>query len=128
MTPAERAARPSASAPVPAARIAASSNLRKPEVHLDVHRRPWRRLRGGALVVTLARLVHLMGALARPAAAGTGAVPGGAELVGHFRPGEAGAAVLDDGRKRFLLALVPCPAPVDELEPVGRHPAGGAAG
>ena len=39
----------------------------------------------------------------------------------------AGAAVLDDGRERFLLALVPCPATVDELEPVGRHPAGGAA-
>ena len=35
--------------------------------------------------------------------------------------------MLDDGCERFLLALVPCPAPVDELETVGRHPAGGAA-
>ena len=34
-------------------------------------------------------------ALARPLAAGAGAVPGGAELVGHLRPGEAGGAVLD---------------------------------
>ena len=42
----------------------------------------------------------------------------------HERPA---AAVLDDGCKGFLLALVPCPASVDELEPVGRHPAGGAA-
>ena len=29
--------------------------------------------------------------------------------------------MLDDGRECFLLALVPCPAPVDELEPVGRQ-------
>ena len=43
----------------------------------------------------------------------------------HERP--AAGAVLDDGCKGFLLALVPCPAPGDELEPVGRHPAGGAA-
>ena len=35
--------------------------------------------------------------------------------------------MLDDRCERFLLALVPCPAPVDELVPVGRHPAGGAA-
>ena len=35
--------------------------------------------------------------------------------------------VLDDGCECFLLALVPCPAPVDELETVGRHLAGGAA-
>ena len=35
--------------------------------------------------------------------------------------------MLDDGRKRFLLALVPCPATVDELETVGSYPAGGAA-
>ena len=34
--------------------------------------------------------------------------------------------MLDDRCQRFLLALVPCPASVDELEPVGRHPAGGA--
>ena len=34
--------------------------------------------------------------------------------------------MLDDRCKGFLLALVPCPAPVDELETVGRHPAGGA--
>ena len=34
--------------------------------------------------------------------------------------------MLDDRCKRFLLALVPCPAPGDELEPVGRHPAGAA--
>ena len=38
-----------------------------------------------------------------------------------------GAAVLDDGRERFLLALVPLPAAVDELETVGSYPAGGAA-
>ena len=31
-------------------------------------------------------LVDLVGALARPLAAGAGAVPGGAELVGHLRP------------------------------------------
>ena len=49
-------------------------------------------------------------------------VPGGVQLVG-----KAGAAVLDDRCKRFLLALVPCLAAVDELETVGRHPAGGAA-
>ena len=35
--------------------------------------------------------------------------------------------MLDDRCKRFLLSLVPCPAPVDELETVGRHSAGGAA-
>ena len=35
--------------------------------------------------------------------------------------------MLDDGRVRFLLALVPLPAPVDELEAVRRNPAGGAA-
>ena len=33
-----------------------------------------------------ARLVDLVGALARPAAAGAGAVPGGVELVGNLRP------------------------------------------
>ena len=60
--------------------------------------------RGGPVL----RPVHLVGALACPLAAGTGAVPGGAELVGHLRPGEAGGAVLDDRCKRFLLALVPC--------------------
>ena len=38
------------------------------------------------LVVAFARLVHLVGALARPLAAGTSTVPGGAELVGHLRP------------------------------------------
>ena len=38
------------------------------------------------LVVAFARLVHLVGALARPLAAGAGAVPGGAELVGNLRP------------------------------------------
>ena len=38
------------------------------------------------LVVTFARLVDLVGALACPAAAGAGAVPGGAELVGNLRP------------------------------------------
>ena len=42
-------------------------------------------LRGGA-VLAVARLVDLVGALARPLAAGTSAVPGGAELVGHLRP------------------------------------------
>ena len=47
--------------------------------------RPWRRLSGGA-VLTFARLVDLVGALARPAAAGAGAVPGGVQLVGHLRP------------------------------------------
>ena len=36
--------------------------------------RPWRRLSGGA-VFTFARRVDLVGALARPAAAGAGAVP-----------------------------------------------------
>ena len=35
--------------------------------------------------------------------------------------------MLDDRCKRFLLALVPLAAAVDELEAVGRHPAGGAA-
>ena len=35
--------------------------------------------------------------------------------------------MLDDGRERFLLSLVPCPASVGELETVGRHPAGSAA-
>ena len=35
--------------------------------------------------------------------------------------------MLDDGCKRFLLALVPLPAPVDELEAERRHPAGGPA-
>ena len=35
--------------------------------------------------------------------------------------------MLDYRCERFLLALVPCPAAVDELETVGRHPAGGAA-
>ena len=38
------------------------------------------------LVVAFARLVDLVGALARPLAAGAGAVPGGAELVGHLGP------------------------------------------
>ena len=38
------------------------------------------------LVVTLARLVHLVGALARPLAAGTSAVSGGVELVRNLRP------------------------------------------
>ena len=38
------------------------------------------------LVVTFPRPVHLVGALARLAAAGTSTVPGGAELVGHLRP------------------------------------------
>ena len=38
--------------------------------------------RGGPFLA----LVDLVGALARPAAAGAGAVPGGAELVGHLRP------------------------------------------
>ena len=38
------------------------------------------------LVVTFARLVDLVGALPCPLAAGAGAVPGGAELVGHLRP------------------------------------------
>ena len=83
-------------------------------------------LRGGA-VLAFARLVHVVGALARPLAAGAGAVPGGVQLVGNLRPREAGAAVLDDGRKRFLLALVPLAAPVDELETVRRNPAGGPA-
>ena len=45
---------------------------------LDVPRRAWRRLRC-RLVVTFARLVHLVGALTRPLAAGTSAVPGGAQ-------------------------------------------------
>ena len=72
--------------------------------------RPWRRLSGGA-VVPVARLVDLVGALARPLAAGAGTAPGGVQLVGNLRPREAGAAVLDDGRVRFLLALVPFPAP-----------------
>ena len=52
---------------------------------LDVPRRAWRRLRC-RLVVTFARLVDLGGALARPLAAGTGAVPGGVELVRNLRP------------------------------------------
>ena len=38
------------------------------------------------LVVTFARPVDLVGALARPLAAGTSTVPGGAELVGHLGP------------------------------------------
>ena len=52
---------------------------------LDVLRRAWRRLSGGA-VLAFARLVDLVGALTRPLAAGASAVPGGAELVGHLRP------------------------------------------
>ena len=52
---------------------------------LDVPRRAWRRLRCGA-VLAFARLVHLMGALARPLAAGTSAVSGGVELVRNLRP------------------------------------------
>ena len=40
-------------------------------------------LRGGA-VLPVARLVDLVGALARPLAAG--AVPGGVQLVGNLRP------------------------------------------
>ena len=39
-----------------------------------------------AAVRPVARLVDLVGALARPAAAGTSAVPGGVELVGNLRP------------------------------------------
>ena len=46
---------------------------------------PWRRLSGGA-VLAFARLVDLVGALARPLAAGAGAVPGGVQLVGNLRP------------------------------------------
>ena len=46
---------------------------------------PERPLRCGA-VLAFARPVDLVGALARPLAAGAGAVPGGAELVGHLRP------------------------------------------
>ena len=42
----------------------------------------------------------------------------------HEKPARA---VLDDRCERFLLALVPCLAAVDELETVGRHPARGAA-
>ena len=42
-------------------------------------------LRCGA-VLAFARLVDLVGALARPLAAGASAVPGGAELVGNLRP------------------------------------------
>ena len=42
-------------------------------------------LRGGA-VLAFARLVHLVGALACPLAAGAGAVPGGVQLVGNLRP------------------------------------------
>ena len=42
-------------------------------------------LRCGA-VLAFARLVDLVGALARPLAAGTGAVPGGVQLVGNLRP------------------------------------------
>ena len=38
------------------------------------------------LVVAFARLVHLVGALARPLAAGAGAVPGGVQLVGNLGP------------------------------------------
>ena len=52
---------------------------------LDVPRRAWRRLRGGA-VLAFVRLVDLVGALACPLAAGAGAVPGGVQLVGHLRP------------------------------------------
>ena len=37
-------------------------------------------------VLAFARLVDLVGALPCPLAAGAGAVPGGAELVGHLRP------------------------------------------
>ena len=37
-------------------------------------------------VLAFPRLVHLVGALACPLAAGASAVPGGAELVGHLRP------------------------------------------
>ena len=73
-------------------------------------------LRCGA-VLAFAGLVHLVGALARPLAAGAGAVPGGAELVGHLRPREAGGAVLDDGRERFLLALVPSRRPSMNWKP-----------
>ena len=58
---------------------------------------------------------------------GAGAVPGGVQLVGYLRPREAAEAVLDDGRVRFLLALVPLAAPVDELEAERRYPAGGPA-
>ena len=53
--------------------------------------------------------------------------PGGWYGIGNLRPRQAGVAVLDDRCECFLLALVPCPASVDELETVGRHPAGGAA-
>ena len=67
----DRTGRPPRCAPAPAAPETAS--------------RPWRRLRC-RLVVTFARLVDLVGALARPAAAGAGAVPGGVELVGNLRP------------------------------------------
>ena len=35
--------------------------------------------------------------------------------------------MLDDGRERFLLALVPLAAAVDELETVRSVPSGGAA-
>ena len=42
-------------------------------------------LRCGA-VLAFARLVHLVGALPRPLAAGAGAVPGGVQRVGHLRP------------------------------------------
>ena len=48
-------------------------------------REPWRRLRRRALLPFL-RLVHLVGALACPLAAGAGAVPGGVQLVGNLRP------------------------------------------
>ena len=44
------------------------------------HRLPWRRLRCGA-VLAFARLVDLVGALARPPAAGAGAVPGGVQRL-----------------------------------------------
>ena len=72
---------------------------------LPIARRPARRSRGGAVLARL--VVDLVGALARPAAAGAGTAPGGVQLVGNLRPREAGAAVLDDGRVRFLLALAP---------------------
>ena len=102
-------------------------------LHLEPGRRPLDQLTrpGGRLcrgaVLAFARLVDLVGALARPLTAGAGAVPGGVQLVGYLRPREAAEAVLDDGRVRFLLALVPLAAPVDELEAERRYPAGGPA-
>ena len=80
-----------------------------------------RRATGGPRGRLFLEAVDLVGALTRPVAAGAGAVP--RQVVGHLGPREAGAAVLDDGCERFLLALVPFPASVgyDDLRSYVAH-------